>query len=390
MKTQGTVAEEWLKDLAGRHGILNSKVFSLEKVAPLLNTKLQSKLTLARPYLDRRYADASQWLNTILLEHRKAHGSAQEKTELAAWLLDLCVATDVILSLRDDRGQEQVIAVDVTTNPNLEGEKLDAIRGKKDPNDPPNFNRNKNLPEVRRELEINKHLVLIVNPDRFPEPEVLLGHLYAFANAPAKTGSLDLWVPTPELSSSPEQAATPPPTPQQLWHHYSQGGQQTNLAHIIRTAKVDGQAPEMIARILDYHPSYQSLAQKARPENAQRYNAALVERELEQQKRQALWAAGVIRVVLSLPDPKVQGQPDGSVALQGKSFEYRQQAEMVSLAARDGRGEILRVNGDQVEVDKLTGQDLTKCRKVQEQIVAYQQAAQKKDAQQKNGNGPAR
>jgi len=104
VKNLGTVAEEWLKDLAGRHGILSSKVFSLEKVAPLLNTKLQSKLTLARPYLDRKYALASQWLNSILLEHRKAHGSVQEKAELAAWLLDLCVATDAVLSLRDNRG----------------------------------------------------------------------------------------------------------------------------------------------------------------------------------------------------------------------------------------------------------------------------------------------
>jgi len=114
--------------------------------------------------------------------------------------------------------------VDVTTNPNLEGEKLDTIRGKKDPSDPPNFNRNKNLPAVRRELGINKHLVLIVNPDCFPEPELLLGQLYAFANAPAKTGSLDLWMPTPELSFSLEQAVIPPLTPQQLWNQYSQGG----------------------------------------------------------------------------------------------------------------------------------------------------------------------
>jgi len=92
--------------------------------------------------------------------------------------------------------------------------------------------------------------------------------------------------------------------------------------------------------------------------------------------------------VLSRPDPKVQRQPDGSVALQGKSFEYRKQAEIVSLIAKDGRGEILRVNGDQVEVDKLTSQDLGRCRKVQEQIVAYQKAVQQKDAQQQLGNGP--
>jgi hypothetical protein len=373
-------AEEWFREFANSHGILSKDKIRLENLVQLLDEKLQPRLNSARPFLEEQYPAANAWLDQILYVGGRINGPPQEKEGLTKLLLDKVLATDVTLKLRDNEGNQQSIAVDVTIDPAQEGKKLSTVRGMRDERDPPGFNRNQQLPQALKTLGISKHLVVILNPDNPPSKEALLTQIYAFANSGTRTRSIDVWRPHP----SQEVAASAV----QLWNQYSQGGQQTDLPHIIRSAKVEGHSPEQIARILEYHPSYQSLAQKARPEAAQRYNATLVERELEQQQRQALWAAGVVRVVLSRPDPKVQRQPDGSVALQGKSFEYRKQAETVSLIAKDGRGEILRVNGDQIEVDKLTSQDLGRCRKVQEQIVAYQKEVQQKNPQQQRGNGP--
>lgn len=207
--TKGAKAETWAKAFAQQYGILNTTPFLLEKVVTLLENQLQYKLVLAKPYVRKEFALANEWIDSIVAG-RKVLGNIEEKTKLASKLLDLCVATDVILRLKDNKGKEQLIAVDVASNPNSEQSKLDTIRSKRDPKDTPGFNRNQNIGQVRQSLGITKHLILVINPDNPPARESLINAVYAFANQVAKTGSLNLYQSaTQELVvdqvSSPEQ-----------------------------------------------------------------------------------------------------------------------------------------------------------------------------------------
>lgn len=185
---KGAKAETWAKAFAQQYGILNTTPFSLEKVVTLLENQLQYKLVLAKPYVRKEFALANEWIDSIVAG-RKVLGNIEEKTKLASKLLDLCVATDVILN----KGFEQLIAVDVASNPNSEQSKLDTIRSKRDPKDTPGFNRNQNLGQVWQTLGITKHLILVINPDNPPAHESLINAVYAFANQAAKTGSLNFF-----------------------------------------------------------------------------------------------------------------------------------------------------------------------------------------------------
>lgn len=212
--SKGVQAEEWVKNFAQQYRILNTTRFSIEKVVSLLENQLQYKLTLARPYVRQQFAFANEWIDSII-SNKKVLGNVEEKAKLAEQLLDLCAATDVLLRLKDNRGNEHLIAVDVASNPNSEQKKLDTIRGKRDPNDEPGFNRNQNLGQVRQLLGITKHMTLVINPDNPPGHEQLLNRIYAFANQSAKTGSISLWAPTLENQKTPQ-------TPRDIWHKYSQ------------------------------------------------------------------------------------------------------------------------------------------------------------------------
>lgn len=209
--TKGVKAEEWVKDFARQYQILNTTPQLLEKVVSLLENQLQYKLALARPHIRKEFGLANEWINSIVAG-RRVSGSIEEKAKLAEKLLDLCAATDIMLRLKDNRGNEHLIAVDVASNPNSETKKLDIIRGKRDAKDSPGFNRNQNIGQVRQALGITKHLILVINPDNPPAHEQLLNTIYAFANQPAKTGAINLysnvpqWALTDQISLSPQSA----------------------------------------------------------------------------------------------------------------------------------------------------------------------------------------
>lgn len=189
--TKGAKAEAWTKAFARQYGILLATTFSLEKVVTLLENQLQYRLVLAKPYVRKEFALANEWIDSIVAG-KKVSAPTEEKSKLAVKLLDLCVATDVILRLKDNRGNEQLIAVDVASNPGSEQSKLDTIRGKRDAKDTPGFNRNQNIGQVRQALGITKHLILVINPDNPPKSEQLINAIYAFGNQVAKTGALNL------------------------------------------------------------------------------------------------------------------------------------------------------------------------------------------------------
>lgn len=219
-KRSGFVAEEWVKEFAKSHGILSNIELPLERVVKQLDEKLQFKLSKARPHLAAKFAFANEWIDSILHRTGQATGRAEEKAGLAALLLDYAMATDTILALRDNHGKQQVIAVDVTSNPQEEQYKLNTIRGQRDPRDLPGFNQNANIAAMRKELGIDKHLVLVINSKNPPEPALLLQKLYAFANQSAKTASINLFSPL-EISQGKQQENLPAQnTPQELWHKY--------------------------------------------------------------------------------------------------------------------------------------------------------------------------
>lgn len=59
---------------------------------------------------------------------------------------------------------------------------------------------------------------------------------------------------------------------------------------------------------------------------------------------------------------------DGSLVLKGKSFNYRQHQGTISLIAKDGRGEILRVIDGELDFDKRNDRDIQKCYAIQQII----------------------
>jgi len=259
-KRSGFLAEAWVKEFAKTHGILGKLELPLEKVVKLLDEKLQFKLSHARPHLAAKFPFANEWIDSIIHHRGRATGKAEEKAGLAALLLDYAMATDLILTLRDNKGKQQVIGVDVTNNPGEEQRKLNAIRGQRDSRvttnpdimvkpslalmsrlskvvlfqgltimsefflgDLPGFNQNANLAASRKALGVDKHLVLVINSKNPPPPEILLKELYAFANESAKTTSLNLFYPTGEISRTKQQKKSPiQNTPQELWHKYNQ------------------------------------------------------------------------------------------------------------------------------------------------------------------------
>lgn len=208
--TKGVKAEEWVKDFARQYRILNTTPQSLEKVVSLLKDQLQYRFALARPHVRKEFGLANEWINSIVAGKRVS-GSNEEKAKLAEKLLDLCVATDIMLRLKDNRGNEHLIAVDVASNPNSEPEKLNIIRGKRDAKDTLGFNRNQNIGQVRQVLGITKHLILVINPDNPPAHEQFLNTIYAFTNQPAKTGSINLYSNV-QQSALTNQVSSPQPT----------------------------------------------------------------------------------------------------------------------------------------------------------------------------------
>ncbi len=223
-KPQGELAEEWVKEFARRNRILSKQDYSLEQVVIAFNNKLQLRLHSARLHVDKFFPFANDWLDLILNDRSLPERSSQQsKIELTHKLLDLVLATDLVVALKDNRGRTQEIAIDVTADPQKEQEKLNTIQGRRKDRDPNKFNRNRNIPEIRESLGINKHLVLVVNPNSPPTYERLLAELHGFANVSTQTRLINLWVPNLEKSRSEQQSEISALMPQELWRKYNQG-----------------------------------------------------------------------------------------------------------------------------------------------------------------------
>jgi hypothetical protein len=215
---QGEAAEEWVKEFAKTTRISASPQQSLEQVVQLFNDRLQLRFNAARLHIDKFLPVANDWIDRIVSQKPlPKNSSLPVKQELTQKLLDLVLATDLTVKLKDNQGKDRLISIDVTANPDKQVEKLNTIQGKRADGDPKKFNRNRNLPAVREQMGIDKHLVLVINPNNPPSYEQLLAELYAFANSATKTRSLDLWNQTVKAVERLEDIS-----PKGLWEKYSQ------------------------------------------------------------------------------------------------------------------------------------------------------------------------
>lgn len=278
MKNEGRLtgpqAEAWFKQFAEKAYMLSKLEYSTVSLVRLLEKELSHRLTNARMFIYGSIPQGDEWLNEILSGKAPAIFNEVDKEELSAYLLDRVVATDVLVKVRDNSSIIKTIAIDVTVNQKEEEEKLGRIQGKPEPDDAAGYNRNANLPSVRKELGIDKHLVLILNSDRqkLPSYEKLLSEIFAFANGRSSTKSIN-------LSEVPENQRfkwneAEPLEPKALWDKYSKGIQGKDKIEISKQAALkairSGYERASVIEMLRYDPQYQHLA-KTKPEIADNY-----------------------------------------------------------------------------------------------------------------------
>lgn len=190
---QGRVVEKWVKEQVRKQHLSFYPPFDLEQVVKLLDTKLQRRLMFARMYVDQELSYANDWIDRVLTNKQlPERASTQAKKDLVEKLLDQALATDLLVAVNNNQGQKCVIAIDVTCNPTKEKSKLNTIQGKREDGDLGKFNRNQNLPTVRKQLGIDKHIVLVLNHQHLPTAEEIVNQLYAVANQPAQTRAVNL------------------------------------------------------------------------------------------------------------------------------------------------------------------------------------------------------
>lgn len=189
----GKIAEQWFREFAVASRLQSKIQVPLEQIVRLFDSKLQARLTSARFHLHKYVIYGNEWIDLILSNQKLPEADPQAQHFLSEKLLDLVLATDELLVVKDNQGAEHLIAVDVTADPGKEGGKHNAIQGKRKDGDPRGFNRNANLPLVRKELGIDKHLVVTINHLKPPSYETVIGEIFAFANQSRKTAAINLF-----------------------------------------------------------------------------------------------------------------------------------------------------------------------------------------------------
>lgn len=158
--------------------------------------------------------------------------------------------------------------------------------------------------------------------------------------------------------------------PQEMWSHYSQGiePQLQMLEEIVtRRALRDEHLHSDILLMLEHSRQYQSCKRQYGTENAQKLAQTILKASIRNERRQSVEFSEAISSLLNeLGTGKRQA--DGSLLLKGKSFNYRQYQGTISLIAKDGRGEILRVIDGELDFDKRNDTDLQKCYAIQQII----------------------
>ena len=260
----GNDIEKWFKGFALKAEILGKVDKSLEEIVRLFNLKLNNRLISARVFVNRDYPYGNEWIDRILEGRSLSTIRPEIKQEFSDYLLDRVLASDTILTVQNSEGRNIKIAVDVTWNLSEERAKLLKVQGRstatnKSEND-------KNIPEVRKLLGIDKHLILVVNnqTDQLPSDEKLLSEIYSFVDAKAKTRSLDLTNLDPSERTNWRQSEAA--NPEQMWQKYSKGVQ-SKASNVIaleaaKRAFRDNHTPEAVFQMLTHDPQYRQFLRR--------------------------------------------------------------------------------------------------------------------------------
>jgi len=166
--------------------------YALEQVVHLFKDKLTQRFDLACQYLYTEYLSAEQWFDLILTGQNLNRLDLKLKSELVLWLLDTVLAVDLLMGINTNSGKSLVVAIDVIADASKQQARLNTIQGLREDGQKYCFNGNRNIPKVRKELEIDKHFVILVDHKNLPSLEDFLDGVFAAANRRSNIASIDL------------------------------------------------------------------------------------------------------------------------------------------------------------------------------------------------------
>ncbi len=182
--------------------------------------------------------------------------------------------------------------------------------------------------------------------------------------------------------------------PQQMWAHYSQGiDHKHQILEEIATRKAlrDEHLHSSILLMLEHSKQYQSCLRQYGLENAQKLAKTILNASIRNEHQDAVKFSFAMSKLLNELGAG-ERVDDGSLVLNGKSFDYRQHQGTISLIAKDGRGEILRVIDGELDFDKRNDTDIQKCYGIEQiinkdiqELVSKELKKQKPEQQQDRG-----
>jgi hypothetical protein len=155
--SSGFSVELWFIAAVRRRRLLDQAPIALSTVMRVLDT-----------YLPNKTQNASEYIN--------------DPDDVECWL-DLVLKTDCIMLVENIAGQNQRVAIDVSANFDKAQSKFDEI------NQPSFFS-------ARRELKIDRHWIVIVNPNDLPVDDDLSDVFYEVVDLEKKCVMIDFREPT--------------------------------------------------------------------------------------------------------------------------------------------------------------------------------------------------
>jgi hypothetical protein len=323
----GFELEEWVKVFAKKSGILDEKPFIAEQTIVLFSNKLNQRLNWARPEINKHFIDGDKWLDQAINNQDITGVSEQVKNDFINKLADLVMATDLVVQLKNSAGKKVKIAVDVTSNKKELEDKLKKVKGY--PTNNMVSKANKNIPEVRSELGIDKHLILLLNRTKtlLPSREALLNSIYAFAESPSVTRATDLTnlEPKDRYNWRVEYEADP----QRMWKKYTQAFN-TKLSALLgleaaKHALRESHTPKAVLNMLTQEPQYREYLRRdggdrTRADTHAQGMLAKAQAELEHTRVED--ANAIAQNIQFLLENRGQVKEDGGIEFVGNTLRF--------------------------------------------------------------------
>lgn len=262
----GPELEQWFKDFARKTGILVERPFEMESTIRLFNEKLNQKLNRARVFIHKDFDNGEDWIDRTIHRRSIPNLNSEVKTEFINRLADLVIGTDAVVQVKNTKGTNVKIAVDVTSNDEQADSKLKKVRGYSVSNQVSKAN--KNIPVVREELGISKHLILVLNnsTDQLPNAEKLLDVIYSLAESKSATRLADLkHLDERDRFNWRESEAA---DPSKMWQKYSRGinSKATNVIALEASKRAlrDNHSPQAVLKMLTQDPQYRQFLRRDR------------------------------------------------------------------------------------------------------------------------------